>query len=244
MNKIRLTAISTILLTAMSLTANAGYIETFDNNNANWNFTTINNGGRVAYGSPVYHSSGGNDGGYISASVNSGRNRLYDFEPSNVSVFGDLTGLTLTVDTKIDGSITGPGNHPVARFYVGSSSGGSNYFVSNDAFSWDLNNDTSWTTHQVVLDRSNFLEWPNRAAHSKSFDEILANPQDIGVFFTDSSDHFRCNNYLGLNGSCSAVVNLDNFGTVESAAVPEPAMFLLLGLGSLMVIPRKRMYKQ
>ena len=147
----------------------------------------------------------------------------------------------MTVDYLALGAVTGP-VAPMVRFYVGSSAGGANYFVSNDAFSWNPNAGPDWTTHLVDLVAANFLEWPNQAAHSKTFEQVLAAPDDIGLVFCGA---FTSNSTLGFSGS--GTVLIDNFGVVNAVdhratmmATPEPATLVLLACGSVWMLARRR----
>jgi hypothetical protein len=220
--------------------SSAALMETFDKNASNWQVWTVNNGGGQKCLAPTYNSIGGNTGGYISTTVSSVSDRIYDFQPADGSIFGDLTGQNLSVDFKIDGLVTNP-DGPKVRFYVGSYEGGNNYFVSNDTFSWDPNMDIKWATHQVKLNATNFVRWPNCDANSKTFDQVLAKANDIGLVFTGNTQNFNNNSYLGLSSVKGATLGIDNFGTVSSAGqVPEPATLLLLTLGVVSYYRRTR----
>jgi len=207
------------------------YVERFTAGSAGWQAPTVNNGGSVALPNATFMPTGGNSGGYISAMLNQGPDRLFGFQPSDASLFQGLTGLALTTDYKISGAVTGPDNIMV-RFYVGTYTSGNNYFVSNDLFSWNPNTDTDWTTHQVDLVAANFLEWPNQASHSKTFDQVIAAPDDIGLLF---SGNFTSNSTLGFAGS--GTIKIDNFGAVNRpASVPEPATIALLAAGGVWML--------
>jgi hypothetical protein len=212
------------------------YVETFSSNNAGWEAVRVNDSGAITTPDAIYSSSGGNLGGYISGSLGSDQPRLYGFQPSQTSLWGDITGDILTTDFKIEGTVAGPVGAEV-RFYVGTYTGGYNYFVTNDTYSWNPNNDASWTTHQVSLLAENFIEWPNQAANNKTFAQIIAAPQDIGVVF---SGNFTSNTTLGFTGSGRLM--LDNFGAVYEhvGTIPEPATVGLLGFGALVLLRKRR----
>jgi hypothetical protein len=221
-----------IICVLMSLAGTAGaYIETFSGGNAGWLATTVNDSGASTYPAATWNSSGGNSGGYISGTVDNDGTRLYGLSPADASQYQNLTGLTLTTDFKLDGIVTAPEGMKV-RFYIGTWTGGYNYFVSSDAFAWNPNADTAWTTHQVALLAANFLAWPNQNAGTKTFAQIVAAPEDIGLVFADGVNTFASNSMLGFAGSGTAMI--DNFGTV-----PEPVTMALLGLGGLLL--RRRM---
>lgn len=230
MKKVLLVA-AAISLLCLSVVSVFAYVETFDNNNAGWLAVTVNNGGGKTYPYATWHAGGGNPGGYVSGTVTNLSDRLYGLPPASTALYGDLTGQTMTTDYKIDGTVTGPPNARV-RFYVGTYTGGYNYFVTDDTYSWDPNLDTGWTTHQVALLAANFIQWPNLNAGTKTFAQIIAAPEDIGLVF---SEGFTNNATLGFTGS--GEIGVDNFGTV-----PEPSSLIALfgGFGSLLAFRRRR----
>ncbi len=209
---------SLIICSAASYAAAGLYVERFSSDNAGWLATTVNNSGTQVASAASWSSTGGNLNGHIYASVDNDSTRLYGLAPANTSAYGNLTGLTLTTDYRIEGEITGPTNMTV-RFYVGTYTGGYNYFVSNSTVSWNPNADKSWTTHQVDLVAANFVEWPNQASHTKTFAEVIAAPEDIGLVFADG---FTSNSTLGFSSINGATIHVDNFGVV-----PLPASILL-----------------
>jgi hypothetical protein len=167
----KLITICLVCVGLIAANANATlYVETFSNNNAGWEATTVDNSGNVTCPAATYNNAGGNPDGYISSSLSLDEPRLYTLDCSyQTSPWGDMTGETLTADFKIGGTVTGP-TGAMVRFYVGNYSNGNNYFVTNDTYSWNPNNDTSWTTHQVALLAANFEEgWPNQAANTMTF---------------------------------------------------------------------------
>jgi hypothetical protein len=213
------------------------YAEQFNSGNAGWQAPTVDNGGGVALPNATFLPTGGYSGGYVSAALTQGPNRLFGFQPADAHLFQGLTGLTLTTDYKISGAVTGPDNAMV-RFYIGSYTGGINYFVSDNLFSWDPNADTQWATHQVDLVAANFLEWPNQASHSKTFDQVVATPDDLGLVFCGG---FTSNSTLGFTGSGS--IAIDNFGAGNNrstTSVPEPAAIALLATGGVWLLAWRR----
>jgi hypothetical protein len=232
---------SVVLMTVLGSTlSHAEFIETFKNSASQWQGFTLNNGGQQKTLDPAYANVAGDHGGVISVSVPKSGNRLYALQPSDASAYGDLTNRTLTVDFKTTGSITGPST-PFVRLYVGSYSGGNNYFVTNDIYSWNPNADTDWTTHIVQMISSNFIRWPISDSKSKTFDQVIANPEDIGLVFTGASNTFTRTSTLGFASSRGASISIDNFGTVGGGggAVPEPATILFV-LGTIPFIGKRK----
>ena len=158
----------------------------------------------------------------------------------------------MTADFQILSGSQRPQRSGALRFYVGSNAAGSNYFVSNDTFSWNPNADRSWTTHQVALQAANFVSWPNCSAQSMTFEQVLASADDIGLVYANDTAHFGDNQYLGFSSHPGAVLALDNFGTLGgsdqlgsnqaggSSPVPEPASLALLLLGTGLMFRRGR----
>ncbi len=194
--------IAALVLTAAS--AQAAYIETFDSTNANWkygygtNFSSPEN-------SATWTPAEGNAGGYISGPAVNGKG-LYAIWTYDTAVYGDMNGLTMTIDTKVEGHPSG-----TAQFYVGR---GGTYFVDGQ---WSIGADTSWTTHTTALNTTEFSYWNWSANSTYSLEQVLAAPDDIGIFFGGSL----------VSGSGNVMV--DNFGTV----VPVPAAAWLFGSGLL-----------
>jgi len=235
----------TILFASALLLASApsyaDYFESFDGGSADWHVYTVSNRGLVRPRAVTYVETDGQRDGFLSMSAGAGHYHPYCMGAVLGPTYGDLTGLTLTVDFKLSGVIDGPVDTPMVRAYVGSYENGRyNYFVSNDAVSWDPNDDLQWTRHEIALVASNFLEWPNRATHGKTFDEVIANPTDMGLVFAGGRGPLPSNRTLGLSSTHGAILSVDNFGTI-CQDVPEPGTLALLGLGGAgMVFRRQR----
>src|SRR5208283_407240 len=119
--------------------AAASFVETFDTNNANWNygygvnFPVVNPATWVARG--------GNPGGYnTGASQN-----LYAVWTYDTAPYGNMNGLNLTIDTRVTA-----GEQGTAQFYVGK---GGDFYVDG---TWAIGGDGNWTTHTVALNATNF----------------------------------------------------------------------------------------
>ncbi len=217
--------------------------ETFTSGADGWGTSLIDGTFSSRYQAPTVNSSGGNPGGYISGSVGSDVNsRLYSFDSSS-SPFGNLTGQTLTVDIKVSGTVgTVAGAGPaMARFYIGSDS--TNYFVSTNAYSINLNNLSSsggWVSFTIPVTSANFMAWPGLGA--TSFADAAASGEWVGLVFT-SNDYSATNYAIGTQGLIStsgATVMIDNFGTPSPVPIPAGVWLLGSGLAGLIGIRRKR----
>lgn len=195
----------TICLILSLVGASSAYVETFDSGSANWKYGY---GTNFTPGTTTWNATGGNPDGYISGASQ----KLYAIWTYDTASYGDLTGLSLTIDTKVTDSETG-----TAQLYIGRDG---TYYIDG---TWAIGNDTDWTTHTVALESSHFTRWTQGGAGTASFEYVLAAPDDMGIFFGGSV----------AIGSGSILV--DNFGTV-----PEPATLLLLGLGGLFCRKIKR----
>ncbi len=218
--------------------ARANIVETFPSDNATWTLTTVTDFSSIVDLPADWSETGGNADGHLTAPVTSASARSYAFglDLTVSQRFGDMTGLLLTTDFKTTGEVTGPAQTKLVRFYVGTHvTGGNNFFVSNDAFSWDPNNHDQWTTHQVPLVASNFLTWPNLNAGTRTFDEVIATPDAIGLVFASDIGTFTSSLFLGFNSTTGAQLAMDNFGVV-----PEPTTLAMLSLGLWASVMRRR----
>jgi len=213
-------------------------VSTFDSSRDGFSATYYNvSSNSFTENTNIWSSTGGNSGGYISGSLfNDVTKGFYGFSNYTSAKYGNLTGQTLTTDFKIDGAVAAPAGYSV-RFYIGSYTSGYNYWVTKDAYAWNPNSDTSWTTHTVSMDSSNWVAWPNQNAGSMTWAQILASYNDIGLVFADGSGNFTNNNYLSFKGS--GTIGIDNFG-----AVPLPPAVWLLGSGLIGLVAMRRRFKK
>jgi hypothetical protein len=234
-------ALVVLLITGLiglcAATARADVIQTFSVGAADFQAWTVNNGGSLHMDLPSWTATGGNGGGYISAEIGHTGNRLYGLQPATTAAYGDITNMLLTADTLLQGEVNDPSGYQV-RFYVGSRTGGMNYFVSSDVYSWSPNADTNWNRHQVALLAQNFVRWPNDDANNKTFAQVLSHPDDIGLVFTGRASEFGNNAELGFSSKHGATYSLDNFGVMKGA-VPEPATMVLLAAGGIGLLIRR-----
>lgn len=241
MRKLKLLSAISASFFLFTASSHAAFLETFDSNNAGWDAYTIQDNNTQAYSGAAWSGSGGNPNGHISMAVDNDATRAYAFAPTLPASPGDMTGLKLTTDFKLTGSVTAGNSqlNPVVRFYVGCySCSGTNYYVSNDAVSWDPNDDTSWTTHQVALSASNFVAWAGLHNGTKTFEQVVGGAAtDYGLVFMDGISMANAQS-LGFESVSGATVAIDNFG---AQVVPVPAAAWLFGssLGLLGWIRRR-----
>ena len=233
------TPVAVLLAIFLSFTSIASaYIETFDSGSSNWG-TYLTDGSSYSWQAPVYSSSGGDPGGYISGSVGTDANhRLYSFDV-HATPFGNLTGQTLTVDIKAGGTLTAASGQAMARIYIGTDSG--NYFISTNAYSLNLNSmGGGWTTYSVPVTAADFMAWPDQTG-TMSFADVAANAVWVGIVFT-SSDFSASNSgtgLLGLMGTNTATISIDNFGTPVPTPLPPALLLFAPGLAGVAAIRRK-----
>jgi hypothetical protein len=184
--------IGILAMCALVNVAMASVIETFDTGSANWNYGY---GTGFALGTTTWNAAGGNPGGHISGTSAN----LYAIWTYDTAAYGDITGLTMTIDTKVSDAEVG-----TAQFYVGRAG---TYYIDG---TWSIGADTAWTTHSVLLEASHFTPW---SGATLSFADVLAAPDDIGIFFG------------GSVAAGAGEVLVDNFGVI-----PEPASLSLIGI--------------
>jgi len=189
----------TMLCCGLTTLAFAG-VETFDGGSEDWNYGY---GLSTTSGNALWSDDGGNPGVHLSGPLSN----LYKVWTQNTSGFGDVTGATMTVDTRIDGSGS---IHGTAQLYIGR---GNTYYISQ---AWNIRPDAEWTTHQFDINQSNFTLWPSGSSNSLGY--VTEVPDEVGVFF--GTELARGNGNF----------NIDNFGFI-----PEPATMFLLGIGGLLL---------
>jgi len=163
-------------------------METFDSGSAGWIYGY---GKNYTPGTTTWNSAGGNPGAYISG-VASNLYAVWIYDP-DTDVYGSLTNLAISIDLKIENTVSGN-----AQLYVGR---GGTYYVGEE---WSINSYSNWTTH--VENTATFTRWASGG--SDSLENVLMAPDDIGLFFGTK--------LVGGDGS----ILIDNFGSTE--AIPEP----------------------
>ena len=197
--------LSILILLSLAPFSWAEYKETFDTDSADWIYGY---GPNYIEGTTEWSSTGGNPDGYISG-VASNLYAVWIYDPA---AYGDMTGLFLTIDTKINNTVTGN-----AQLYVGRDG---SYYISD---AWSISSNTTWTTHTEALTTNNFSAWDSSTV--KSLTNVLEAPDDIGIFFGAK--------LAGGDGTLS----VDNFGT---STVPEPLVISFIGgLGLFFIIFRR-----
>mgnify|MGYP006277390653 CR=1 FL=1 len=220
MKKIALLLLGAALGFGFVVPAQAATGESFSNITTQWKKVTTNDQGAMTTGPAAWENTGGNPGGHLSSPVSQGKMRLYALQPPSGrrSYLGDLTGKTLSVDYKLDGTVSGPADDSKVRFFIGYTGGGQErYWVTNDAHSWAPGADSAWTTHQVQVQESNFQLWPNADKGDMTFAMVLKRYNDIGLVF---GKDFQSRENLGIRGS--GTVRIDNFGVVAAPGQKVP----------------------
>lgn len=170
-------------------------IELFNTDPGNWQY-----GYGLGVDHNVWNSTNGNPGGYLSGSLNN----LHKVWTTETTTFGDITGATMTVDTKIDasGEIYGK-----AQFYIGAEN---SYYISE---AWNITPDKKWTTHRFNV--SDFTPWDN--ASVLSLESVASSASEMGIFFGTKL------------AQGEGTFMIDNFGIT-----PEPATLIFLGVGGML----------
>lgn len=198
-----------------------------------------------------WRANNGNPDGNIYQIAGGVDKRAYWMGNISSNFLGDLTGLRLQTDIfstnnwrTLANGLFGDDGNVYARWVISHDVGNDKYnmFISDRVNSININTLSGWETHSVELITDNFFRWPNRAANSETFEQVLTNYSSIGLYLfsgTDSISNINggagtwSNNQLLHYGAYSSDNNyalwaLDNF---QAVAVPEPGSFLLLGLG-------------
>jgi len=237
---------------------------TFDTGNEGWQQSYV---GRPSGGSgydtlfpstpAAWRATNGNPAGNIYQTANETDQRAYWMGNMSDNALGNLTGMRLQTDifstnnwqTLANGSYGDDGN-VYARWVIANNIGDTdndgfdeyNMFISKQSASININLLQGWETHSVLLEEDNFLRWPNYAANTQDFSDVLADYTSIGLYLFSGTDTISninggtgtwANNQLLHYGAFSnngdeAMWALDNF---QAEQVPEPATLLLFGAG-------------
>jgi len=193
--------LSILILLLLAPHSWAAYIETFDTGSADWIYGY---GPNYTEGTTEWSPTNGNPDGYISGVASN----LYAVWTYETASYGDMRGLFLTIDTKINNTVTGD-----AQLYVGRAG---TYYISD---AWNISSNTNWTTHTEALTTNNFSHWSSGNKNPLSY--VLEAPDDIGIFFGAKL------------ADGDGTLSIDNFGT---STVPEPVVASFIGGLALFLI--------
>ena len=206
MNRVLIGSLVVLALTAASSTA---ALSTFDTDDEGWTITGDAQGGGA---SPTWESSGGNPGGYISATDDVQGGTWYFKAPA--AFHGDFSsayGTNLTFDLRQSRTSSQFDNVDV---YL---SGGGLDLTFDTAY----NPGTEWTGYNLLLTEVGGWQLSGSPPTQAEFQQVLGDVTDLQI--------------RGEYVSGSDVGDLDNV-----VLVPEPATMVLLGVGGLAVLKRSR----
>ncbi len=242
---------------------------TYDDNNQGWQQAYIGrpDGARYDKLYPTegadWQATGGHIEGHIYQTAQGIDKRAYYLGYNASSNFlGDLHGMMLVTNIwSTDNWRTVSDSDVYARWVIAKKVGTDQYgnpwynmFVSKRDASIKINNLNGWETHSIVLEESNFFRWPNYAANTQNFSELLSDYDSFGLYLFSGSDDLS--NYNGGSGTWDnqyyllhygaysnngdpATWALDNF---RAEPVPEPSTIMLFvtGFAGFAVISRFR----
>jgi hypothetical protein len=205
MNRILISMAAVALMAAFSTAAQS----TFDLDDEGWTITGDAQGGGVL---PTWESSGGNPGGYISATDNVQGGTWYFNAPD--AFHGDFSsayGTNLTFDLRQSRITSQFDNVDVYLRGAG----------MDLTFDTAGNPGTDWTGYSLLLTEAGGWDLGGLAPTQTEFQQVLADVTDLQI--------------RGEYVSGADVGDLDNV-----VFVPEPATMVLLGIGGLAVLRRSR----
>ena len=107
-----------------------------------------------------------------------------------------------------------------ARWVISTSCVGGTYdmFISTRAASIDLNSFSGWQNFSVYLAASNFIRWPNAVCGNLSFEDVLLNYDQVGLYvFSGTDDVENINGGTGTWGTVDGYPRLMHYGAFATA---------------------------
>jgi len=209
---------------------------TFDTDNQGWLMTYIGLPAGATYemlypNGPADHTmSEGVPAGSIyqqvTANIDQRAYWLGYISPTN-QFLGDLADASLVSHVYSTGNwqtlangANGDDGNVYARWVISKSCDGGTYdmFISTRAASVDLNSFTGWGNFSVYLSESNFIRWPNAVCGVLSFEELLQDYDQIGLYvFSGTDDVANINGGTGTWGSVGGYSRLMHYGAFATA---------------------------
>ncbi len=209
---------------------------TFDTDNQGWLMTYVGIPGALAYetlytNGPADHTTTeGLPPGSIFQQVTSDINqRAYwlGYISASPQFLGDLSDASLVSDVystanwqTLANGASGDDGNVYARWVISKSCTDGTYdmFISNRAASIDLNSFTGWQNFSVILALSNFFRWPNAICGNLSFEEVLLDYDQVGLYvFSGTDDILNINGGTGTWGTVDGKSRLMHYGAFATS---------------------------